>query len=234
MVTLNPRVTLLLLAFAFMIFPCSSVFGVNSPTSNFDLGILIAILVINLLIFVVLIIFLTIKYSADIRKYFVSKVKFKSEIKFRFFCENLSSVLVKLSENKIGAIIACECNDSLDYYINTGYNVRALFSPEFVLSVFYNKHSALHDGGVIVRNYDIFSISSYFPMTRQLLDVSFGARHRAALGLSEKTDAVVFVVSETNGKISVMQHGVIKSLSNNRDRLHSEIKKILSISQNIN
>ncbi len=65
-------------------------------------------------------------------------------------------------------------------------------------------------------------------MTRQLIDVSYGSRHRSALGLSEKSDAVVFIVSETTGKISVALKGVIKTLSSNSDRLQDEIIHYLS------
>lgn len=196
-----------------------------SSVTAFDLSV--ATLIIVSILLTALIVFFSVKYIAVVQKYVRSKTKNKSEIEFRFFCENVASALIKLSEDKTGAIIACECSDNLDYYINTGYNVRTLFSPEFILSIFSNKRSALHDGGVIIRNYEIFSVSSYFPMTRQLLDVSFGARHRAAVGLSERTDAIVFVVSETNGKISVMQHGVITHLSTNGDRLYGEVEKIL-------
>lgn len=143
------------------------------------------------------------------------------------FYDNLSSSLLKLSADKIGAIIAIEREESLDPFINVGYKVKGDFSPEFIISVFYNKNSALHDGAVIVRGQQIVSISSYFPMTRQLLDVSYGARHRSAVGLSERTDSVVFVVSETNGRISVAQGGRIRRLSQNPDRLVDEIAKVL-------
>ncbi len=146
----------------------------------------------------------------------------------KVFIDNLSSSLIKLSNDKIGAIIAIECDDSLDFYINIGYKIKADFSPEFIISVFYNKHSALHDGAIIVKNKSIVSISSYFPMTRQLLDVSYGARHRSAVGLSERTDSVIFVVSETSGRISGMKNGVIHRLSQNSDRLMDEIVKLLS------
>lgn len=143
------------------------------------------------------------------------------------FYDNLSSSLLKLSADKIGGIIAIEREDNLDYYINVGYKIAGEFSPEFIISVFYNKNSPLHDGGIIIRDMKMVSISSYFPMTQQLLDVSYGARHRAGVGLSEKSDAIVFIVSETNGKISVAQKGRIKRLSNNPERLFDEIIKLL-------
>lgn len=151
----------------------------------------------------------------------------KTELEDKDFFDNLTSALMKLSSEKVGAIIAIEREDSLEPYINVGYKVLTDFSPEFVISVFYNKHSALHDGGIIIRGRNIVSVSSYFPMTRQLLDVSYGARHRSAVGLSDRTDSIVFVVSETTGRISVAHRGAIKKLSQNPDRLIDEITKLL-------
>ncbi|AAC71323.2 diadenylate cyclase CdaM [Mycoplasmoides genitalium] len=154
--------------------------------------------------------------------------KSKQNLDKKNFFDNLTSTLLRLSVDKIGAIIAIEKRDSLDPYINIGYRVSSDFSPELLVTIFYNKSSPLHDGAVIVRDYKIISVSSYFPMTRQLIDVSYGSRHRSALGLSEKSDAVVFIVSETTGKISVALKGVIKTLSSNSDRLQDEIIHYLS------
>ncbi|WP_027119848.1 diadenylate cyclase CdaM [[Mycoplasma] testudinis] len=193
-------------------------------------ALLIAILVIILLCISGLIVFLFFKnQSRDAIMNFLRTTfrRNKNNSSNEDFYGNLSSSLLKLSADKIGAIIAIEREDSLETYINVGYKVKGDFSPEFIISVFYNKRSALHDGAVIVRNQNIVSISSYFPMTRQLLDVSYGARHRSAVGLSERTDSVIFVVSETNGRISVAQNGLIRRLSQNPDRLVDEIGKVL-------
>nr|8OFJ_A Chain A, Diadenylate cyclase [Mycoplasmoides pneumoniae 19294]8OFJ_B Chain B, Diadenylate cyclase [Mycoplasmoides pneumoniae 19294] len=145
------------------------------------------------------------------------------------FYDNLTSTLLRLSTDKIGAIIAIENQDSLESYVNIGYRVTSDFSPELLVTIFYNKQSPLHDGAVIVRDYQIVSVSSYFPMTRQLIDVSYGSRHRSALGLTEKCDAIVFIVSETTGKISVAVRGVIKTLSSNSDRLQDQIIHYLTV-----
>ncbi|WP_033159706.1 diadenylate cyclase CdaM [Mycoplasmoides alvi] len=175
--------------------------------------------------------------NKDSRNAFVVKFKklfhkYNDASNDKKFIDNLSSSLLKLSSDKIGAIIAIEQNDALDFYINVGYKIQGDFSPEFIISVFYNKNSALHDGAIIVRDKNIVSISSYFPMTRQLLDVSYGARHRSAVGLSERTDSVIFVVSETSGRISAAKNGVIHRLSQNSDRLVDEIIKLLSTNKN--
>lgn len=193
------------------------------------------ILLIVILTIILVLIFaglLTVIAKKNLRQDFVYSIKnlFKrqnNKIDQKEFFNNLSSSLLKLSSDKIGAIIAIEREESLSTYINVGYKVECDFSPEFIISVFYNKSSALHDGGVIVRDKKIVSISSYFPMTRQLLDVSYGARHRSAVGLSERVDAVVFIVSETNGRISVAQAGRIRRLSQNPDRLVDEVSSLL-------
>ncbi|OBU79207.1 diadenylate cyclase CdaM [Mycoplasmoides gallisepticum] len=192
--------------------------------------ILIAFLVIMVVSIIQFIIFIFTKKAEKesffnfFKKYFKKKQDDRS---LNDFYDNLSSSLLKLSADKIGGIIAIEREDNLDYYINVGYKIMGEFSPEFIISVFYNKNSPLHDGGIIIRDMKMVSISSYFPMTQQLLDVSYGARHRAGVGLSEKSDAIVFIVSETNGKISVAQKGRIKRLSNNPERLFDEIIKLL-------
>ncbi|ADC31308.1 conserved hypothetical protein [Mycoplasmoides gallisepticum str. F] len=192
--------------------------------------ILIAFLVIMVVSIIQFIIFIFTKKAEKESFFNFFKKIFKKKQDDRSlndFYDNLSSSLLKLSADKIGGIIAIEREDNLDYYINVGYKITGEFSPEFIISVFYNKNSPLHDGGIIIRDMKMVSISSYFPMTQQLLDVSYGARHRAGVGLSEKSDAIVFIVSETNGKISVAQKGRIKRLSNNPERLFDEIIKLL-------
>ncbi|QMT98313.1 TIGR00159 family protein [Mycoplasma tullyi] len=200
------------------------------PNTTLLILILIAFLVIMIVSIIQFIIFIFSR-KADKESFFsVFKKIFKKKQDDRSlndFYDNLSSSLLKLSADKIGGIIAIEREDNLDYYINVGYKIMGDFSPEFIISVFYNKNSPLHDGGIIIRDMKMVSISSYFPMTQQLLDVSYGARHRAGVGLSEKSDAIVFIVSETNGKISVAQKGRIKRLSNNPERLFDEIIKLL-------
>ncbi|QZX48882.1 diadenylate cyclase CdaM [Mycoplasma sp. E35C] len=197
--------------------------------------ILVAFLIIMVVILIQFTIFIFSKKAENDSLFKSIKKIFKKKDDQRTindFYDNLSSSLLKLSADKIGGIIAIEREDNLDYYINVGYKIVGDFSPEFIISVFYNKKSPLHDGGIIIRDMKLTSISSYFPMTRQLLDVSYGARHRAGVGLSEKTDAIVFIVSETNGKISVAQKGRIKRLSNNPERLFDEVVKLLEDKKN--
>ncbi|MGL5246285.1 MAG: diadenylate cyclase [Mycoplasmoidaceae bacterium] len=143
------------------------------------------------------------------------------------FRESVLNALGRMSEHKIGALIAIENNDDLSFYEQSGYQINGTFSPEFVMGIFSNKKSALHDGAIIIRDRKIISISSYLPMTKNTIDVKYGARHRAAIGLSEKTDALVFVVSETNGNISYALNGLLHVLPNNNKERNEELDIIL-------
>ncbi len=116
---------------------------------------------------------------------------------------DLSEVVTQLSNKQFGALLAIERDTSIKVYEDTGVVVDAAFSTELLLTLFHPK-SALHDGGVIVRNGRIAAAACIFPVSqRETLDRSLGLRHRAALGITEESDAVAIVVSEETGAISV-------------------------------
>ncbi|MDQ0513759.1 diadenylate cyclase [Mycoplasmoides fastidiosum] len=148
-------------------------------------------------------------------------------LEYKNFSNQLAGVLTRLSKDVVGGLIVVEQKDDLTDYVKLGYSVRAKFSSEFATNIFYNKLSPLHDGGMIVRNTEIISVSSYFPVTKQHLESSFGARHRAAVGISETTDALAFVVSETTGNISYAQKGKIKMLAKTANKLTNQIYELL-------
>lgn len=130
------------------------------------------------------------------------------------FITNLATSLSRLSGGKVGALFVIENKDNLEKYVQLGSKVDAPFFPEFVYSIFYNHESALHDGAMIIRNLRIASLSSYLPVSKRLLPVNYGSRHRAAFGIAERTDGIAFVVSETSGTISCMhgpEHFVLSS-----------------------
>jgi len=143
------------------------------------------------------------------------------------FITNLSTSLSRLSSNKVGALIVLENRDNLQKYIELGNKVSSSFFPEFVYSIFFNHDSALHDGAMIVRNFKIASLSSYLPVSKRLLSVKYGARHRAAFGIAERTDALAFVVSETTGAISFMCGSDTTVLSSDSVKLANQILDIL-------
>lgn len=131
-----------------------------------------------------------------------------------------------LSKDRIGAIIAIEMEEPLNPYIESGVVLDARPSSELIQTVFTPK-SLLHDGGLIIQHGKIAAAGCLFPLTDKP-DISriFGTRHRAAIGLSEETDAVVIVVSEERQDISLVYHGRLhKDLS--REAILSKIIEIL-------
>lgn len=119
----------------------------------------------------------------------------------------------ELARHRIGAIIAFEQDANLDEFIgqNKGISIDARVSSELLVSLFVPEGSnKLHDGAVILRNLRIAKAGVFFPMPEgRTFDSSFGSRHRAAVGITEETDAVLVVVSEERGTISFCFNGNI-------------------------
>jgi len=108
----------------------------------------------------------------------------------------------RLADVKIGALIAIEQSIQVHDAVESGVSVDCVATPEMLETIFF-PNNAIHDGGVILKGDRIDYAACIFPLTqRQDLNKSLGTRHRAAIGLSEETDAIVVVVSEENGKIS--------------------------------
>lgn len=121
------------------------------------------------------------------------------------------SVLVdavgSLAERRIGAILAVEREESLEPYSTGGRRLDAPVNAELLLTIFY-PGTSLHDGGVILRGGTIAWAGCVFPLGAIDEDRrAYGTRHRAAIGLSERTDALVVVVSEESGTVSIAYHG---------------------------
>ena len=124
-----------------------------------------------------------------------------------------------LSEAHQGAIIILERATGLQAYADTGVPIRAQVSSELLLTIFF-PNTALHDGAVIIREDEIVAASAVLPLSgSRLADRYLGTRHRAALGISEQTDAIAIVVSEETGSISVAHNGrMVRHLDENRLR----------------
>lgn len=127
--------------------------------------------------------------------------------------EELISTLIKsveyLSTRQIGAIITIEKQDSLNTYINKGTKLDAEISFE-LLSTIFMPGTALHDGAVIIRGKHVMSAGAFYPSTdKNDIPKNYGSRHRAAIGISEVTDAFTIVVSEETGKIALTLDGTI-------------------------
>lgn len=125
----------------------------------------------------------------------------------RGMVESIVHVTELLSERRIGALIAVERDIGLRTYQENGTVLAAPLVPDLLASLFY-PDTPLHDGGVIIQNSQIVAAGCVFPLSQQMeLNKRLGTRHRAAVGLSEETDAVIVVVSEETGTISVAYRG---------------------------
>lgn len=107
-----------------------------------------------------------------------------------------------LAEHKTGAIITIENKDNLDNLRTDGVIIDANISSSLIISIF-NKESPLHDGAIIIRDSKIVYASTFYKITRKSIDNKYGARHRAAIGISEVSDALTVVVSEETGAITL-------------------------------
>lgn len=113
----------------------------------------------------------------------------------------------QLAEAKIGALIAIEQSINLQDAVESGILVDCEATPEMLETIFF-PNNAIHDGGVIIKGDRIARAACIFPLTRrQDLSKSMGTRHRAAIGLSEETDAIIVIVSEESGAISYAYKG---------------------------
>ncbi len=123
------------------------------------------------------------------------------------FVKKLVNTAFKLSSRKIGALIALQREDSLNRYAEGGVKVGAELTPDLVMAIFW-PNSPLHDGGMIVSDERILAAGCLFPLSeRPDLPPNLGTRHRAGVGLTEETDAVVLIVYEETGRVSVAVRG---------------------------
>jgi len=121
--------------------------------------------------------------------------------------EVIIKTVERLADVRIGALIAIEQSIQLQEAVEPGVSVNCEATPEMLETIFF-PNNAIHDGGVIIKGDRIAYAACIFPLTqRQDLNKSLGTRHRAAIGLSEETDAVVVVVSEENGNVSYAYKG---------------------------
>lgn len=128
------------------------------------------------------------------------------------FIDGMVEVASSLSRTKTGALIAIERQISLDAYCENGTMLNAPLVPKLLGAIFF-PNAPLHDGGVIIRGETILAARCVFPLSPRD-DIGFGMRHRAALGLSEQSDAVIIIVSEETGDISIAYDGrLIKDLT---------------------
>jgi len=124
-----------------------------------------------------------------------------------------------LAEHKFGALIVLERETGLQEYVDCGVSIDATVSPELLLTIFF-PNTALHDGAAIIRGDRLVAAGCVLPLTESMvIDSRLGTRHRAALGVTEQTDAITVVVSEESGIISIAYNGrMVRHLDERRLR----------------
>jgi diadenylate cyclase len=142
--------------------------------------------------------------------------------------DEIATATFELAKSKTGALIVFERTTRLGDIIRTGTTVDALASTLLLGNIFFNK-APLHDGAVIIRNGRVHSAGCFLPLSESSeIGKQLGTRHRAAIGMSENSDAIVLVISEENGIISVAKDGELKrgfNRTNLENYLNSELIK---------
>ena len=145
--------------------------------------------------------------------------------------DELVSATASLSASKTGALISIEQSHSLSEYIQTGVVLNSTVSAELLCSIFMTT-TPLHDGAVIIQGDKLACASAYFPPTNIDLPSRYGARHRAAIGISEISDAFTIVVSEETGRVAVTYNG--KILQMNEVKLRAFLERIILNKETVN
>lgn len=161
-------------------------------------------------------------FQPELRRFLFTLGMRQKELDFltRFFSPNrkqhstntspIVSACLDMSENRVGALIVFRRKDDLQFIIEGGIALDASITMSLIKNIFF-KNAPLHDGAVVIDNNRIVAAKCILPVTQSNVPKSYGTRHRAAIGLSEMTDAVVLVVSEETGAISIVKGGKVKS-----------------------
>lgn len=121
--------------------------------------------------------------------------------------EEISKAIIHCAQKGYGALIVIEKDIALDYHVEFGTEMDSKVSAEVIQSIFHPS-SPMHDGALLIRNGRVHSAGNFLPLSKNAaLDKNLGTRHRAAIGLTEETDALVFVVSEENKSIGIVTGG---------------------------
>jgi diadenylate cyclase len=186
-------------------------FFILISSSWFNLPVLhrIMVLIGNVAVIAVLIIFQP-ELRVALSKLSLKNRRYRDITEFDKFLDQLSNSIYRMSEKRIGAIVALENEDSLQEYAQKAVIIKAEFSPELLETIFAT-NTPLHDGAVILRDRTLLASAVILPLAEDnsQLAKSMGTRHRAALGLSHSTDALVIVISEESGKVSIAREGIM-------------------------
>ncbi|MEI8328861.1 MAG: diadenylate cyclase CdaA [Chlamydiia bacterium] len=182
-----------------------------AATSWFNLPILhtIMLLVSNAAVIAILIIFQP-ELRMALSKLSLKGKRFREVTEFDKFLDQLATSTYRLSEKRVGALIVLENENLLNEYANKAVRLDADFSSELLESIFATA-TPLHDGAVIIRDKKMIAAAVILPLAEDSsqLTRSMGTRHRAGLGISQTTDALVILISEETGKVSIAREGMI-------------------------
>ena len=169
----------------------------------------IMVLVGNVLVIAIIIIFQP-ELRMALSKLSLKGRRNKEMTSFDIFLDQLANSIYRMSEKKVGALIVLENEDSLQEFAQKAVAVNAEFSSELIETIFA-VNTPLHDGAVIMRDQTIIAAAAILPLIEDTSQIarSMGTRHRAGLGLSQITDALVIVVSEETGKVSIARDGIM-------------------------
>ncbi len=162
----------------------------------------------------VAVIALLVLFQPEIRlalsKLSVKGKKYHEVTEFDRFLDSVAYAVYRMADKRHGALLVLENQDSLDEYANKSVLLSAIFSAELLESIFIPT-TPLHDGAVIIRGTEIVSAATILPLADDStqLSKSMGTRHRAGLGISQLTDALIIVVSEETGKVSIARDGIM-------------------------
>jgi uncharacterized protein (TIGR00159 family) len=184
------------------------IFAVSSWL-NFPILHKITLLVANVAAIALLIIFQP-ELRVALSKLSFKGKRFKEFTEYDKFLDQLTNSIYRMSEKRVGALIVMEKEDIFDELSNKAVRLNADFSSELLESIFVAS-TPLHDGAVILRDKKIIAASVILPLAEDSSQLarSMGTRHRAALGASQLSDAIILVVSEESGKVSLARDGVI-------------------------
>lgn len=165
--------------------------------------------VVNVAILALLIIFQP-ELRLALSKLSLKSKNYREITEFDKFLDSIAQSIYRLSDRRIGALVVLENQDSLEDLANRAVLLNSRFSPELLESIFTTT-TPLHDGAVIIRGTTILSAATILPLADDSthLSKSMGTRHRASLGISQLTDALVIVVSEETGKVSIARDGIM-------------------------
>lgn len=132
-----------------------------------------------------------------------------------------------LSLSNYGALIVWERGTGLQEIVETGQTVRGVISAKLLQTIFF-PNTPLHDGAVVIRGKQVEAAACYLPLTDSVVDARFGTRHRAAIGISEQSDAIVIVVSEETGEMRIAREGKFSSPVTEESQLRTALSHALT------